>query len=96
MECPVEEGRPCFLPSAKPSSLLRSLTSWNFRATSWVLYQRYFDRDTRKALGEFYTPPEVIEFILDECRYKGQRADRLLDPACGSGSFLAAALPPIS
>ena len=57
-----------------------------------VLYQRYFDRDTRKALGEFYTPPEVIEFILDECGYKGQRADRLLDPACGSGSFLAAAL----
>ncbi len=56
------------------------------------LYQRYFDRDTRKALGEFYTPSEVIEFILDECGYKGQRAERLLDPACGSGSFLVAAL----
>jgi hypothetical protein len=56
------------------------------------LYQRYFDRDTRKALGEFYTPPEVIEFILDECGYKGQRSERLLDPACGSGSFLVAAL----
>ncbi len=56
------------------------------------LYQRYFDRDTRKALGEFYTPSEVIEFILDECGYKGQRGERLLDPACGSGSFLVAAL----
>lgn len=56
------------------------------------LYQHYFDRDTRKALGEFYTPPEAIEFILDECGYKGQRGDRLLDPACGSGSFLVAAL----
>jgi hypothetical protein len=56
------------------------------------LYQQYFDRDTRKALGEFYTPSEVIEFILDECGYKGQRGERLLDPSCGSGSFLVAAL----
>ena len=56
------------------------------------LYQRYFDRDTRKALGEFYTPREAIEFILDECGYRGQRGERLLDPACGSGSFLVAAL----
>jgi N-6 DNA Methylase/Eco57I restriction-modification methylase len=56
------------------------------------LYQHYFDRDTRKALGEFYTPSEVIEFILDECGYKGQRGERLLDPSCGSGSFLVAAL----
>jgi hypothetical protein len=56
------------------------------------LYQQYFDRDTRKALGEFYTPAEIIEFILDECGYKGQRGERLLDPSCGSGSFLVAAL----
>jgi hypothetical protein len=56
------------------------------------LYQHYFDRDTRKALGEFYTPSEAIEFILDECGYQGQRGERLLDPACGSGSFLVAAL----
>ncbi|MGH9513566.1 MAG: Eco57I restriction-modification methylase domain-containing protein [Terriglobales bacterium] len=56
------------------------------------LYQHYFDRDTRQALGEFYTPGEIIEFILDECGYKGQRGNRLLDPSCGSGSFLVAAL----
>ena len=56
------------------------------------LYQHYFDRDTRKALGEFYTPGGAIEFILDECGYKGKKGERLLDPACGSGSFLVAAL----
>jgi hypothetical protein len=55
------------------------------------LYQQHFDPDTRKALGEFYTPNEAIEFILDECGYFGQPS-RLLDPSCGSGSFLAAAL----
>ncbi len=93
MECPIDEGRPVFLALGEA---ILSVTQFDFLELSGdllgVLYQRYFDRDTRKALGEFYTPPEVIEFILDECGYKGQRGDRLLDPACGSGSFLTAAL----
>ncbi len=93
MECPLEEGRPAF--NALGESIL-TVTQFDFYELRGDLlgemYQRYFDRDTRKALGEFYTPREVIEFILDECGYKGQRGDRLLDPACGSGSFLAAAL----
>ncbi len=58
------------------------------------LYQNYFDPETRLALGEFYTPPEVVEFILDSVGYEGDATDRtrLLDPACGSGTFLVAAL----
>ena len=56
------------------------------------LYQSYFDPETRKALGEFYTPPEVVEFILDEVGYTGDRGTRLLDPATGSGTFLITAL----
>ena len=93
MECPLEEGRQVFLALGEA---ILTVTQFDFLELSGdllgALYQRYFDRDTRKALGEFYTPPEVIEFILDECGYKGQREDRLLDPACGSGSFLAQAL----
>ena len=54
------------------------------------LYQSYFDPETRKALGEFYTPPEVVEFILDEVGYEGE--GYLLDPATGSGTFLIGAL----
>ena len=58
------------------------------------LYQKYFDRETRKALGEFYTPKEVVKYILDAVGYKGQfiTDKRLLDPACGSGTFLVEAL----
>jgi len=58
------------------------------------LYQSYFDPETRRALGEFYTPPEVVEFILDQVGYQGSRVltQRLLDPACGSGTFLVHAL----
>ena len=92
-ECPVEHGRAVF--HALGEAIL-TVTQFDFLELQGdllgELYQRYFDRDTRKALGEFYTPSEVIEFILDECGYRGQRGDRLLDPSCGSGSFLAAAL----
>ena len=58
------------------------------------LYQKYFDKETRKALGEFYTPKEVVNYILDAVEYKGQfiTNKRLLDPACGSGTFLVDAL----
>ncbi|NQE06545.1 hypothetical protein C5S32_11810 [ANME-1 cluster archaeon GoMg1] len=59
-----------------------------------TLYQRYFDKETRKALGEFYTPKEVVEYILDAVGYEGRSVigKRLLDPACGSGTFLVEAL----
>jgi hypothetical protein len=58
------------------------------------LYQKYFDRETRKALGEFYTPKEVVEYIVDAVDYNGRSVvdKRLLDPACGSGTFLVEAL----
>ncbi len=59
-----------------------------------TLYQQYFDKETRKALGEFYTPKEVVEYILDAVGYEGRSVigKRLLDPACGSGTFLVEAL----
>ena len=58
------------------------------------LYQQYFDPETRKALGEFYTPIEVVDYILDAVSYKGEEIlnQRLLDPACGSGTFIVEAL----
>lgn len=56
------------------------------------LYQQYFDRETRRALGEFYTPIEVVNYMLDEIKYINVKEKRLLDPACGSGTFLVEAL----
>jgi hypothetical protein len=57
------------------------------------LYQRYFDPETRKALGEFYTPQPVIEYIMDGVGYdRGVSSERLIDPACGSGTFLVEAV----
>lgn len=57
------------------------------------LYQRYFDPETRKALGEFYTPQPVIDYIMDGVEYDvGVSNERLIDPACGSGTFLVEAV----
>ena len=57
------------------------------------LYQRYFDPETRKALGEFYTPQPVIDYIMDGVNYdRGVSNERLMDPACGSGTFLVEAV----
>jgi len=61
-----------------------------------TLYQEYFDTTTRKALGEFYTPPDIVEYILDSVGYSiGEGISwgkTLIDPACGSGTFLIKAL----
>ncbi len=54
------------------------------------LYESLFPRAVRHALGEFYTPGWLAEHVLDQVGYVGN--GRLLDPTCGSGTFLLAAL----
>ena len=52
------------------------------------VYQELIDIDTRHALGEYYTPDWLCERIVAELHLK--RDSQVLDPACGSGSFLRA------
>ncbi len=56
------------------------------------LYESLFPRTVRHALGEYYTPDWLAKHVLDQVGYFGQRDVRLLDPTCGSGTFLLAAL----
>ncbi|MGO9114387.1 MAG: N-6 DNA methylase [Thermoguttaceae bacterium] len=56
------------------------------------LYESLFPRAVRHALGEYYTPNWLAEHVLDQVGYCGQADARLLDPTCGSGTFLLAAL----
>jgi type I restriction-modification system DNA methylase subunit len=58
------------------------------------LYEKYLPKDERKELGEFYTPEEVIDYILDSIGYCSKdeiEGKNILDPACGSGGFLVRA-----
>jgi hypothetical protein len=52
------------------------------------VYQELIDIDTRHTLGEYYTPDWLCERIVNEFEFK--KSDKILDPACGSGSFLRA------
>ncbi|MBE3561679.1 MAG: N-6 DNA methylase, partial [Ktedonobacteraceae bacterium] len=54
------------------------------------LYQNLVEPETRHELGEFYTPDWLAEVTLREIGY--QRGQSLLDPACGSGTFLFTAI----
>ena len=58
------------------------------------LYEKYLPSGERKRLGEFYTPTEVIDYILTSVGYTYSydiETKDLLDPACGSGGFLVRA-----
>jgi type I restriction-modification system DNA methylase subunit len=54
------------------------------------LYERFLDVEKRKKLGEYYTPMYVAKYVLERIGFYENPA-KLLDPACGSGTFLIAA-----
>ena len=56
------------------------------------LYHHLFPKSVRHDLGEYYTPDWLAEQILDEMGYDGNPDTRLLDPSCGSGTFLVMAI----
>lgn len=52
-----------------------------------VLYQSVISAETRKRLGEYYTPDWLAERLVNELIDKPLK-QQVLDPACGSGTFL--------
>jgi SAM-dependent methyltransferase len=52
-----------------------------------VLYENFVGVETRKRLGEYYTPDWLAEAIVSEA-IQNPLNSRVLDPACGSGTFL--------
>ena len=52
------------------------------------VYQKLIDLETRHALGEYYTPDWLCETVVRHFDFEEKA--RILDPSCGSGSFLLA------
>ncbi len=55
------------------------------------LVRQYLDlspRSFRRALGEHYTPPWLVDLVLERVAFDGS-SDSVLDPTCGAGIFLA-------
>jgi len=79
---------------------LHKLSKFNFAGVDsdivGTVYSTYVNRKEKKEKGQYYTPLEIVNYILDEVGYCTGAGiiganKRLIDPACGSGSFLVAA-----
>ncbi len=51
------------------------------------IYQTFLPTAKRKRLGEFYTPASIVDWLLEQTVFSHGEG-KLLDPSCGSGSFL--------
>lgn len=56
-----------------------------------ILYQSVMPAEDRRRLGEYYTPQWLAQIIVDAAVTEPLR-QRVLDPACGAGTFLHAAI----
>ena len=54
------------------------------------LYEECLHRSHKKSQGIFYTPDELAEYMASLC-ISVVKKEKILDPACGSGSLLSAA-----
>jgi len=53
------------------------------------IFQRLIPEDERHNLGQYFTNADIVDIILKFClRYEN---DKVLDPACGAGTFLVRA-----
>jgi len=62
------------------------------------LYQQLMPGELRHNLGEYYTPDWLAERLLNMLeagKFHGNPNKRLIDPACGSGTFLVIAIKKI-
>lgn len=59
------------------------------------VYEEFLDIETRKLFGLYYTPDDIINFILENSLVKADVLEnpfvKVLDPSCGSGYFLLSA-----
>ena len=70
------------------------LTDYDFARTEADIlkgvYQHLMDAEARQSLGEYYTPDWLCQQVAETFDFP--RGARVLDPSCGSGSFLLAAV----
>jgi predicted RNA methylase len=70
------------------------LSRWDFKTIQGDIlsgvYDHYLDPSKRRALGEVFTRPEIARYMLERCGYSATKT--VLDPACGTGTFLVEAL----
>jgi hypothetical protein len=80
-------------PEKLVATLTRPLRRFSAEYTDDVfrhLYESVVDAETRHELGEFFTPKWIAQQIVADTVTDSEQ--RVLDPSCGSGTFLVMAL----
>lgn len=87
------------IPFESPSivDLLKNVVEtgkyYDFSTIAYDVIGRIFEdlirEDERHKLGQYFTPPVVIDFINAFCIRTGK--EKVMDPSCGSGTFLVRA-----
>ena len=57
--------------------------------TLGVLFEKLIREQEKKDLGQFYTPQEIVNYIINFLDIK--KDSKILDPTCGCGVFLVTA-----
>lgn len=74
-------------------AVVKAGNTYNFAKTPYDVIGRIFEElireDERHKLGQYFTPSVVIDLINAFCIRKA--TDKVLDPSCGSGTFLVRA-----
>ena len=70
-----------------------AMFDWNEESNELAatLYQNAITPDERKRMGEYYTPRWLAQAIVSET-IENPAATKMLDPACGSGTFIEAGI----
>lgn len=73
--------------------LIEQIHNFDFSKLEYDIIGRIFERlispEERHKYGQYYTSPEVVDLINSFCITRGD--EKVLDPACGGGTFLVRA-----
>ena len=96
---PDEDDLGCTIPFLSPTApgdwarLIQRIEEFDFSSLDFdvigQLYERLISSSERRRFGQFYTSPDVVDLINAFCIRDPD--DRVLDPACGGGTFLVRA-----
>ena len=82
-----------FMPTTAPrdwARLFQRIEEFDFSSLGFdvigQMYERLISASERRRFGQFYTSPDVVDLINAFCIRRPD--DRVLDPACGGGTFL--------
>lgn len=87
---PLEVGEKSYL-GVIAGEVARFDWEQNAEGLAAALYESAIDQRERKRMGEYYTPRWLAQAIVDELITDPVNT-RVLDPACGSGTFIEAAV----